>query len=66
MAAKKKTYRDKVLQRMNARMQRDKSAPLKVSKWLKLMDCKKQLFALEDEIDKITRELQARSPKDNK
>lgn len=58
MRINKKTDRKKILRALRLEMARDKVCPSKISKWLKLMECKKKLFSLEDEIDRITRQLQ--------
>jgi hypothetical protein len=41
-------------------MDKDKANPQRCSKWLKLMESKKMLFALEDEIDKLTTQLKSK------
>lgn len=56
---KKKISREKKLRALRLKMAKDKADPSKISKWLKLMECKKKLFALEDEIDRLTRKLQS-------
>lgn len=38
-------------------MEKDKANPHRMSKWLKVMESKKMLFALEDEINKLTTQL---------
>lgn len=58
MRINKKTDREKILRALRLEMARDKTCPSKISKWLKLMECKKKLFSLEDEIDRITHQLQ--------
>lgn len=55
----KKSIRDKALRKIRMDMQKDKTDPSRVSKWLKLMESKKRVFALEDEIDKITQRLKS-------
>lgn len=58
MKIRKKTNREKSLHALRLRMEKDKASPSRISKWLKLMESKKKLFLLEDEIDRISRELQ--------
>jgi hypothetical protein len=55
---KNKAQRRKtVLKKLRHDMDKDKANPQRFSKWLKIMDSKKTLFALEDEIDKLTSQL---------
>lgn len=60
MKIKKRSSREKALRLLRFKMARDKTNPSRLSKWFKLMESKKKLFALEDEIDRLTRELQDR------
>jgi len=55
--------REKALKAIKESMGKDKADPSRLSKWLKLMDCKKQLFSLEDQIDKLTRQLHEKKSK---
>ena len=55
--------RQKTLRRLRLAMARDNADPAKLSKWFKLMECKKKLFTLEDEINRITKELKNKSAK---
>lgn len=57
MKTNKKLGRENVLRALRLEMAKDKTCPSRISKWLKLMECKKKLFSLEDEIDRITRQL---------
>ena len=41
-------------------MDKDKANSQRLSKWLKIMESKKTLFTLEDEIDKLTRQLRSK------
>jgi len=41
-------------------MKKDKANPQRVSNWLKVMESKRKVFTLEDEIDKITRALKSK------
>jgi hypothetical protein len=41
-------------------MNKDKANPQRLSKWFNIMDSKKKLFALEDEIDRMTKELKGK------
>lgn len=59
MKIRRKTTREKNLRALRLRMERDKASPSRISKWLKLMESKKKLFSLEDEIDRLSRELQS-------
>jgi hypothetical protein len=56
----KEKRRDIILKKLRRDMQKDKANPQMVSKWLKLMESKKKLFLLEDEIDKLTKQLKRR------
>lgn len=58
MKIHKRTGREKTLCALRLAMERDKADPSRISKWLKLMECKKKLFSLEDEMDRLSRELQ--------
>ena len=49
--------RDKSLEKIRRMMEKEKANPDRVSKWLKVMEYKKKLFALEDQIDKMTKQL---------
>lgn len=60
MKINKKLSREKLLRVLRLEMAKDKTCPSRISKWLKLMECKKKLFSLEDEIDRITRQLQSK------
>ena len=53
----KEQRRKTVLKKLRHDMEKDKANPHRVSKWLKVMESKKMLFALEDEISKLTRQL---------
>lgn len=57
MAVKKIHTRKATLRRLRLAMAKDKADPEKLSKWFKVMECKKKIFSLEDEINKITRKL---------
>jgi len=57
VASTNHSKREKALREIKENMGRDRSDPPRFSKWLKLMDCKKQLFSLEDQIDKLTGQL---------
>jgi len=56
----KKERRKTVLRKLRHDMSKDKASPQRLSKWLKIMESKKTLFTLEDEIDKLTRQLKDR------
>ena len=56
----KKERRKTVLRKLRHDMDKDKANPHRLSKWLKIMESKKTLFTLEDEIDKLTRQLKDR------
>jgi hypothetical protein len=62
VAKAKRTHREKVLRKLRLEMSKDKANPSRMGKWLKLMESKKKLFGLEDEIDKLTRQLQGKKP----
>jgi hypothetical protein len=49
--------RKTVLKKLRHDMEKDKANPQRFSKWLKIMESKKTLFTLEDEIDKLTSQL---------
>ena len=55
--------RKRTLKKLRLDIQRDKADPKKLSKWLKVMECKKQIFALEDRMDKLTRSLKGNDSK---
>jgi len=55
----KKNRRVHMLRKLRSDMKKDESDPSRLSKWLKLMESKKQLFTLEDEIDKLTKALRS-------
>ena len=55
--------RKRTLKKLRLDIQRDKADPKKLSKWLKVMECKKQIFALEDRMDKLTKSLKNNNPK---
>ena len=63
MAIKKNSNRKMTLRMLRLAMLKDRADPEKLSKWFKLMECKKKIFALEDEINKITKQLQNRALK---
>lgn len=52
--------RKRALRKLRFDMGKDKADPSRVAKWLKLVESKKRLFALEDEIDRINRQLKNR------
>jgi len=56
----RKQRRKTVLRKLRHDMEKDKANPQRFSKWFKIMESKKTLFALEDEIDKLTRQLKDR------
>jgi uncharacterized small protein (DUF1192 family) len=49
--------RSTILKKLKHDISKDKANPDRISKWLKVMESKKRLFALEDEIDKLMSEL---------
>ena len=55
--------RKRTLKKLRLDIQRDKADPKKLSKWLKVMECKKQIFALEDRMDKLTKSLKGNDSK---
>jgi hypothetical protein len=56
----KEQRRKTVLKKLHSDMEKDKANPHRMSKWLKVMESKKMLFALEDEISKLTRQLKSK------
>lgn len=56
----KKERRKTVLRKLRHDMDKDKANSQRLSKWLKIMESKKTLFTLEDEIDKLMRQLKDR------
>jgi hypothetical protein len=54
---KKLDKRKTVIKKLKHDMEKDKANPQRLSKWFMLMESKKKLFALEDEIDRLTSEL---------
>ncbi|MFH1868095.1 MAG: hypothetical protein ABH843_03900 [Candidatus Omnitrophota bacterium] len=61
MAIDKSNTRKKTLRRLRLAMFKDRADPEKLGKWFKLMESKKKIFALEDEINKLTKQLKSRS-----
>ena len=55
--------RKRTLKKLRLDIQRDKADPKKLSKWLKVMECKKQIFALEDRMDRLTKSLKGNDSK---
>ena len=53
----RKSCRKIMLKKLRKDMQKDKANPQRLSKWLMLMESKKKLFALEDEIDRLRKGL---------
>ena len=56
----KKERRKTILRKLRHDMEKDKANPQRFSKWFKIMESKKTLFTLEDEIDKLTRQLRSK------
>jgi len=56
----KKERRKTILRKLRHDMDKDKADSQRLSKWLKIMESKKTLFTLEDEIDKLTRQLRSK------
>jgi hypothetical protein len=56
----KKQRRKTVLRKLRHDMNKDKANTQRFSTWLKIMESKKTLFSLEDEIDRLTRQLRDR------
>ena len=63
MRINRKAHRKKILLKMQKEMKKDKKDPSQIASWLKIMDCKKKLFSLEDEIDNIADELKRKKTK---
>jgi len=57
MAKDKNLHRKAIIKKLERDMKKDMANPQKVSKWLKVVESKKRLFVLEDEIDKLLRQL---------
>ena len=55
--------RKRTLKKLRLDIQRDKADPKKLSKWLKVMESKKQIFALEDRMDRLTKSLKGNDSK---
>jgi len=55
--------RKRTLKKLRLDIQRDKADPKKLSKWLKVMECKKQIFTLEDRMDRLTKSLKGNDSK---
>jgi uncharacterized small protein (DUF1192 family) len=53
----RKERRKTILKKLKHDIAKDKANPDRISKWLMVMESKKRLFALEDEIDKLMSEL---------
>lgn len=60
MKQDKADRRKAALRKLRLDMTKDKADPSRLAKWLKLVESKKRLFALEDEIDKTTRQLNSK------
>lgn len=56
----KKERRKTVIKKLQREMEKDKTCPQRLSKWLKVIESKRKVFDLEDEIDKITKALRNR------
>jgi len=57
----KKTRRKIIMKKIEREMQKDKANPHRLSNWLKVMESKRKVFTLEDEIDKITKDLKEKN-----
>ncbi len=55
----KDARRKVILKKLEHEMKKDKANPQRVSNWLKVVESKRKVFALEDEIDKITKALKS-------
>ncbi len=53
----KDARRKTVLRKLRHDMKKDRANPQRLSKWLKVVESKRKVFALEDEIDKLTKAL---------
>ncbi len=56
----KDARRKTIIKKLKHEMKKDKANPQRVSNWFKVMESKRKVFALEDEIDKITKMLKAK------
>ncbi|MDP8293185.1 MAG: hypothetical protein RAP41_02010 [Candidatus Orphnella occulta] len=56
----KDARRKTIIKKIEHEMKKDKANPQRVSNWLKVMESKRKVFTLEDEIDKITRALKSK------
>jgi hypothetical protein len=54
---KKQERRKTILKKLKHDIAKDKANPERFSKWLNVIESKKRLFALEDQIDKLMDEL---------
>jgi len=55
---KSKSARRKIImKKLQHDMKKDKANPQRLSKWLKVVESKRKVFTLEDEIDKLTKAL---------
>jgi hypothetical protein len=63
VAVNKNYARKRALRMLRLSMTKDKADPEKLAKWFKVMDCKKKIFALEDEINRITSQIHSSTAK---
>jgi len=61
MAKDKALHRRAIIKKLERDMKKDTANPQKVSKWLKVVETKKRLFVLEDQIDKLLKQLKDKS-----
>ncbi len=53
----KEQRRKTILKKLQHDMKKDEADPQRLAKWLKVVESKRKVFALEDEIDKLTKSL---------
>lgn len=56
----KDARRKTIIKKLQHEMKKDKANPQRLSNWLKVVESKRKVFALEDEIDKLTKALKSK------
>ncbi len=56
----KDARRKTIIKKIEHEMKKDKANPQRLSNWLKVVESKRKVFALEDEIDKLTKTLKSK------
>jgi len=56
----KDNRRKTIIKKLQHEMKKDRTCPQRLAKWLKVIESKKKVFDLEDEIDRITTTLRGK------